>query len=156
LAAIQTQVGILYDKVDSLSHKQDDYRTEFRGTRIARSQIDGMEEKMKAIEDLVVQIGSAITAKDYSQHFEALHKTLENHHSNLLYTVPNKVTQGKYTLSCDFCFQGLRLTCVTAAMTTNTPKVGFGVTLLIVFQMILVVAYIVYKRRRASSPKKYL
>jgi len=135
LAAIQSQVGMLYDKVDSLSHKQDGYRAELRETRVPRSQIDGMEEKMKAIEDLVVQIGNAITSKDYSQQFEVLHKTLENHHSNLLYTVPNKVTQ---------------------ALTTNTPRVGFGITLLIIFQLVLVVAYIVYKRRRASSPKKYL
>ncbi|RPA94152.1 concanavalin A-like lectin/glucanase [Choiromyces venosus 120613-1] len=135
LAAIQSQIGMLYDRVDSLNHRQDDYRSELKGTRIPRSQVDGMEEKMKVIEDLVVQIGHAITSNDYSQHFEALHKTLENHHSNLLYSVPNKVTQ---------------------ALSTSTPKVGFGVTLLIVFQLVLVVAYIVYKRRRASSPKKYL
>ncbi|CUS10279.1 unnamed protein product [Tuber aestivum] len=144
LTAIQSQIAILYDKVNSLDHKQDEYRTEFRGAIIPRSQIDGMETKMKAVEELVVQIGNAITSKDYTQHFEALHRTLENHHSNLLYTVPNKVTQG------------LRVTRVTLALTTNTPKVGFGVTLLIVFQLALVVAYIVYKRRRASSPKKYL
>ncbi|PWW73172.1 concanavalin A-like lectin/glucanase [Tuber magnatum] len=135
LAAIQSQIGVLYEKVGSLDHKQDGYRAEFRDTRVPRSQINGMEEKMKAIEDLVVQIGNAITSKDYTQHFEALHKTLEDHHSRLLYTVPNKVTQ---------------------ALTTNTPKVGFGITLLIVFQLVLVVAYVVYKRKRASSPKKYL
>ncbi|KAJ6263229.1 hypothetical protein Dda_1790 [Drechslerella dactyloides] len=42
------------------------------------------------------------------------------------------------------------------AITTHGPRMGFSVSLLIVFQVMLVIAYIVYKRRRSLAPKKYL
>lgn len=47
-----------------------------------------------AIENLSVQIAGAITSKDYTHHFEELRNTLKEHHMNLLYSVPESVTQG--------------------------------------------------------------
>ena len=85
---------MLYDRVDALGHKQEEYRAELGRNSIPRSQINNIEEKLKAVENLAVQIGNTMTSKDYSQHFEALHQTLENHHSSLLYSVPNTVTEG--------------------------------------------------------------
>lgn len=38
----------------------------------------------------------------------------------------------------------------------HAPRVGFMITCFIVFQLTLVVAYVLYKRRRANAPKKYL
>jgi hypothetical protein len=46
------------------------------------------------IENLAAQIANTIAAKDYSKHFEELRNTLKEHHSNLLYSVPDTVTQG--------------------------------------------------------------
>lgn len=54
------------------------------------------------IENLAVQIGNAITHKDYSHQFDALQRTLREHHSNLLYTVPDTVTQGSFVLTKPF------------------------------------------------------
>ncbi|EWC47033.1 hypothetical protein DRE_03795 [Drechslerella stenobrocha 248] len=42
------------------------------------------------------------------------------------------------------------------AITTHGPRMGFSVSLLIVFQVMLVISYVVYKRRRSMAPKKYL
>ncbi|KAK6341258.1 hypothetical protein TWF696_008342 [Orbilia brochopaga] len=42
------------------------------------------------------------------------------------------------------------------AITTHGPRMGFSVSILIVFQVMLVIAYVVYKRRRSMAPKKYL
>lgn len=46
LAAIQSQLGMLYDRVDALTHRHDDMRAELRGTRVPRTQVDDMENKM--------------------------------------------------------------------------------------------------------------
>jgi hypothetical protein len=54
------------------------------------------------IENLAVQIGNAITHKDYSHQFDALQRTLKEHHSNLLYSVPDTVTQGSFVLTKPF------------------------------------------------------
>lgn len=53
----------------------------------------------KVIENVVVQIGSAISSKDYTHQFDALQRTLKEHHSNLMYAVPDTVNQGSYKQS---------------------------------------------------------
>ncbi|KAF3906160.1 hypothetical protein ABW20_dc0100656 [Dactylellina cionopaga] len=42
------------------------------------------------------------------------------------------------------------------AITEHGPRMGFSISLLIVFQVMLAIAYVVYKRRRSLAPKKYL
>lgn len=135
MAAIQSQIGMLYDRLDALTHRHDDMRAEMRGTRVPRNQIDNMETKINVIENLAAQIGNAITSKDYSHQFDALQRTLKEHHSNLLYAVPDTVNQ---------------------ALSTSGSKLGTYIAILIAFQVFIVAGYVVYKRRRAGSPKKYL
>lgn len=48
----------------------------------------------KVIENVVLQIGGAISSKDYTHQFDALQRTLKEHHSNLMYAVPDTVNQG--------------------------------------------------------------
>lgn len=50
--------------------------------------------RRKVIENVVVQIGGAISSKDYTHQFDALQRTLKEHHSNLMYAVPDTVNQG--------------------------------------------------------------
>ncbi|KAK6543838.1 hypothetical protein TWF694_000566 [Orbilia ellipsospora] len=42
------------------------------------------------------------------------------------------------------------------AMTTHGPRMGFSISILIVFQVMLAIAYVFYKRRKNMAPKKYL
>lgn len=37
---------MIYDRVDSLHHKDDEYRSEWRKTRVPRSQVDKMEHQL--------------------------------------------------------------------------------------------------------------
>lgn len=46
LAAIQSQLGMLYDRLDALTHRHDDMRAEARGTRVPRTQVDEIANKM--------------------------------------------------------------------------------------------------------------
>jgi len=41
-------------------------------------------------------------------------------------------------------------------ISTSRPRMGFLITIVIVFQLLLAASYIAYKRRRANAPKKYL
>ncbi|KAJ5558422.1 hypothetical protein N7535_008633 [Penicillium sp. DV-2018c] len=43
-----------------------------------------------------------------------------------------------------------------SAITSSAPRMGFFIFCLIAFQVLLVIGYVVYKRRRANMPKKYL
>ncbi|KAF8249846.1 concanavalin A-like lectin/glucanase [Wilcoxina mikolae CBS 423.85] len=138
LADIQNQVGMVYDRIDSLHHKDDEFRAEWRNTRMTREQIDKIDKidrRLGAIEKLSTEIAGAMTSKDYTLHFEELRKTLNEHHSNLLYSVPDSVHQ---------------------VLAHGGPRIGMMVTIVVLVQVALAVAYVIYKRRRNSSPKKYL
>ena len=41
-------------------------------------------------------------------------------------------------------------------ITASTPRMGFFIFLVIAFQVLLVISYVIYKRRRANMPKKFL
>lgn len=43
-----------------------------------------------------------------------------------------------------------------AVITASTPRMGFFIILIISFQVFLAASYIIYKRRRANAPKKFL
>lgn len=135
LAAIQTQLGMIYDTIDTLHHKEDQWRDESRGSNVPREQINKLEARLEVIENISMQIAQAMTSKDYTQHFEELRNTLKEHHMNLLYSVPDSVTQ---------------------VLATGGPKIGMMVTIVVLVQVGLAVAYVIYKKRRNSSPKKYL
>ncbi|KAF3915397.1 hypothetical protein AA313_de0208094 [Arthrobotrys entomopaga] len=45
---------------------------------------------------------------------------------------------------------------IKEAMTTHGPRMGFSISILIVFQVMLAIAYVFYKRRKTMAPKKYL
>jgi len=135
LAAIQSQLGMIYDTVDTLHHKEDEWRQENRGSSVPREQVNKLEARLEGIEKICMQIAQAITSKDYTKHFEELRSTLKEHHMNLLHSVPDSVTQ---------------------VLETGGPKIGMMVTIVVLVQVGLAVAYVIYKKRRNSSPKKYL
>jgi hypothetical protein len=41
-------------------------------------------------------------------------------------------------------------------ITASSPRMGFFLFMLIAFQVLLAVSYVIYKRRRANMPKKFL
>ncbi|KAF8454614.1 concanavalin A-like lectin/glucanase domain-containing protein [Kalaharituber pfeilii] len=136
LAAIQVQIGSVYDKADASNHRLDDFREESRHTRVPREQIDRMEGRLSTIESMLRELEKALHSTDYSRHFDSLHSTLRDQHSNLLFAVPDSIAD---------------------AIHSKGPKIPFGVWLILLFQGALVAAYVMYKRKRASGGvKKYV
>lgn len=94
LASLQQQLGKVYDHVDFLHNKEESLRAEYRGTRVPREQIDNIDARVGRMEKLLAEVGTQVMQKDYGRYFEDLHKTIREQHSNLLYAVPDSVTQG--------------------------------------------------------------
>ncbi|KAJ5894705.1 hypothetical protein N7495_006396 [Penicillium taxi] len=97
--------------------------------------VASLDARLQRIEDLLQSIQRDLEGKDYGSRFNQLHDTLRSSH-----------------LSLSESLQGNLLNAITA----STPRMGFFIFMVIAFQVLLAVSYVVYKRRRAGMPKKYL
>ncbi|KAJ5265642.1 hypothetical protein N7524_006660 [Penicillium chrysogenum] len=93
------------------------------------------DTRLSRLEQLLQVIQNDLQSKDYSGRFNQLHETLRSSH-----------------LSLSENLQGHLLSVITA----SSPRMGFFIFLLIAFQVLLVISYVIYKRRRANMPKKFL
>ncbi|OQE77683.1 hypothetical protein PENNAL_c0059G07542 [Penicillium nalgiovense] len=94
-----------------------------------------LDTRLSRVEQLLQVIQNDLQSKDYSGRFNQLHETLRSSH-----------------LSLSENLQGHLLSVITA----SSPRMGFFIFLLIAFQVLLVISYVIYKRRRANMPKKFL
>ncbi|RPB24175.1 concanavalin A-like lectin/glucanase [Terfezia boudieri ATCC MYA-4762] len=135
LGAIQVQIGGVYDKVDAVNHRLDEFREESRHTRVPREQVDRMEGRLSAVENMIRELEKVLHTKDYSKHFDSIHTALRDQHSNLLNTVPESVAN---------------------AVHERHGKLTIVVWLILGVQVMLVGGFVWYKRRKGVMPKKYL
>ncbi|GAB1210422.1 hypothetical protein APSETT445_009214 [Aspergillus pseudonomiae] len=100
-----------------------------------KEQVAGFDARLQKIEQMLQTIQRDLEGKDYHSRFNQLQDTLRSSHQTL-----TEHLQGS----------------VLSAITASTPRMGFFICLIIAFQVFLAVSYIVYKRRRANMPKKFL
>ncbi|KAJ5405060.1 hypothetical protein N7465_006344 [Penicillium sp. CMV-2018d] len=98
-------------------------------------QLAQFDSRLSRVEQLLQALQTDLQSKDYSGRFNQLHETLRSSH-----------------LSLSENLQGHLLSVITA----SSPRMGFFIFLLIAFQVVLVISYVIYKRRRANMPKKFL
>ncbi|KAJ5952775.1 Concanavalin A-like lectin/glucanase subgroup [Penicillium vulpinum] len=97
------------------------------------ARLSRVEQALQVVQSELQSV--ALQSKDYSGRFNQLHETLRSSH-----------------LSLSENLQGHLLSVITA----SSPRMGFFIFLLIAFQVVLVISYVIYKRRRANMPKKFL
>ncbi|RPA78943.1 concanavalin A-like lectin/glucanase [Ascobolus immersus RN42] len=134
LSAVQNQIGMVYDKLDSTLGQIEDFRQEARHRRVPREQVDRLEGKMADMDQKLAHLESLFTSKDIEKQFESIHNVLRDHHSNLLYAVPDSVHK----------------------VVNSGPRISFGMWILILIQISLVGGFVYYKRKKNAMPKKYL
>ncbi|EAW14532.1 putative lectin family integral membrane protein [Aspergillus clavatus NRRL 1] len=100
-----------------------------------KEQVAGLDARLQKIEQLLQNVQRDLEGKDYRNSFNQLHETLRSSHMSL-----SENLQG--TLG--------------SVITASTPRMGFFIGLLIAVQLLLAGSYIIYKRRRANMPKKFL
>ncbi|KAF7716142.1 Uncharacterized protein PECH_005418 [Penicillium ucsense] len=102
---------------------------------VAKEQIATLDARLQRIESLLQNIQRDLEGKDYSGRFNQLQDTLRSSHLSLTENLQSHFI---------------------SAITASTPRMGFFIFLVIASQALLATAYVIYKRRRANMPKKFL
>ncbi|KAI4116070.1 MAG: hypothetical protein LQ345_003441 [Seirophora villosa] len=126
LSTLSQSLDNVFREVQSLSAKSDARHQDLTHRVSHNEQLNTMDQKVQSIEN---------TLRDYSGQFSSIHGVLKDSHS----TLNEGLTQQ-----------------MTHIISTKSPKIGTFVVVIIVFQLLLAGIYVMYKRRRASGPKKYL
>ena len=98
-------------------------------------QPSNLDARLSAIERTINTIQSELSSGDHKRQFTNLQTTLKEMNIGVTEHLPDRVRE---------------------YVADHAPRVGFMITCFILFQLALVVAYVLYKRRRANAPKKYL
>ncbi|MCJ1362540.1 hypothetical protein MMC16_001644 [Acarospora aff. strigata] len=125
-------------------------------------QLGGMDARLQAIERTVQAIQKDVEGKDYHGQLAKLQDTLHDSHSSLLESLPHAMNQStNHPILYQDKIMVPDLSRFASAngvivVSTTKPRMGFFIFVVIVFQLLLAGSYVVYKRRRANAPKKYL
>ncbi|OQE44312.1 hypothetical protein PENCOP_c002G05574 [Penicillium coprophilum] len=133
--------NLILQEIRNQAQKADERHAELVQKSLAQDrQLAQFDSRLSRVEQVLQTVQSdlksvASQSKDYSGRFNQLHETLRSSH-----------------LSLSENLQGHLLSVITA----SSPRMGFFIFLLIAFQVVLVISYVIYKRRRANMPKKFL
>ncbi|KAL9019239.1 MAG: hypothetical protein Q9185_003484 [Variospora sp. 1 TL-2023] len=126
LSTLSQSLDNVFREVQSLSAKSDARHQDLTKRVSFNEQLNTMDQKVQSIEN---------TLRDYSGQFSSIRGVLKDSHS----TLNEGLTQQ-----------------MTHIISTKSPRIGTFVVVIIVFQLLLAGIYVVYKRKRANGPKKYL
>ncbi|EFR04756.1 hypothetical protein MGYG_07764 [Nannizzia gypsea CBS 118893] len=134
LQAISSTTNKLMDELQALSRTNEDRLKEVIRIVAHRDQVSSVDQRLQRVERVVESMQREMEGKDYHNQFKQLQDLLHNSHSGLLDTLHDS----------------------SHRIISAAPRMGFFIILIIAVQLLLAVAYIVYKKRRASMPKKFL
>ncbi|KAJ5993444.1 hypothetical protein N7451_009168 [Penicillium sp. IBT 35674x] len=126
--------GIAQD-IKALVTKSESRHGDILRNTVSKDQFNSLDNRLQRIETLLQNIQRDLEGKDYSSNFNKLHDTLRSSHLSLRENLQDHFLN---------------------AITASSPRMGFFIFLVIAFQVLLAVSYVVYKRRRANMPKKFL
>ncbi|KAF2835695.1 putative lectin family integral membrane protein [Patellaria atrata CBS 101060] len=135
LQIIDRHVQHLYREIDSLNKALETSHEDIITHIIAGRHTDHTESRLQVLQNTVDNIKKDIEGKDYREHLANLHNAVREGHARLTESIPETMNH---------------------IVTTKAPKMHIFVFIVIGFQVMLLGSYIVYRRRRESSPKKYL
>ncbi|KAL8944628.1 MAG: hypothetical protein Q9216_000325 [Gyalolechia sp. 2 TL-2023] len=126
LQALSQSLDNIFREVQQLSTKSEARYQDLLHRGSSSDQLNTMNQRIQSIET---------TLQGYQGQFSSIHGVLKDSHS----TLNEGLTQQ-----------------MTHIISTKSPKIGTFVVVIIVFQLLLAAIYVMYKRRRANGPKKYL
>lgn len=148
LQGLTHQVADMYALFDALGRKIDDRANELASSvssqsgqqqqqqgAPSRDAIDRIDRRVENIERTVERVLKDVESKDYRQHLSDLQSTMNSVKGGLTDGLP--ATLGEI-------------------VTSSAPRMGMFIAVVVAVQIMLAGAYIVYKKRRDSAPKKYL
>ncbi|KAE8154748.1 putative lectin family integral membrane protein [Aspergillus avenaceus] len=100
-----------------------------------KEQVASLDARLQRMEQILQTIQRDLEGKDYRDRLSQIQESLRSSHLTV-----TEILQGS----------------LLEAVTASAPRMGFFICLIIAFQVFLATAYIIYKRRRANMPKKFL
>lgn len=97
--------------------------------------IENLNGKVSTIDGLVRAVQKQVEGQDFHDRLTQLQKSVHDTHSSLLTHLPQSMSH---------------------IVQSATPRLGVFMWMVIGFQVALAASYVIYKRRRANAPKKYL
>ncbi|KAJ5737031.1 uncharacterized protein N7483_002156 [Penicillium malachiteum] len=125
----------ILQEIKAQAVKSEERHAEASRILASRDQVSSLEARLQRIESMLQNIQRDLEGKDYSSRFNQLQDTLRTSHLSLTENLHGHLLN---------------------AITASTPRMGFFIFLIIAFQIFLAVSYVLYKRRRANMPKKFL
>ncbi|KAL4939292.1 hypothetical protein BDV06DRAFT_199195 [Aspergillus oleicola] len=122
-------------EIQSQGSKADTRQSDLLQRLATKDQVQGLDVRLQRLEQTLLSIQRDLEGKDYRDRFNQLHETLRSSHLSLTENIKDNFLN---------------------VITASTPRMGFFIFALIGFQVLLAGAYIIYKRRRANMPKKFL
>ena len=165
------QFADLHNRMQSLTHQianlfaeinQLGYKLDGRHDQLVRNvpsslldRLDSMNRKMENMERNIEQVKRDVEGKDYREHLNQLNQAIESVKGGLTDSLPENIGQ---SMCCviSFLVFGIVLTMSCVVISASAPRMGMFVFVIVAVQVMMAGAYIVYKRRRATMPKKYL
>lgn len=137
LQGMTHQIANVFAEFDRLHRVQTDRHMEVvaKIPPPSNEAIAALSRRLESIERTVQTIQRDVEGRDYKEHLTNLQNAVEGVRGGLTDHLPDTISQ---------------------IITTSAPKMGMFMFVVIAFQVMLVGAYIVYKKRRNSAPKKYL
>ncbi|KAL6717116.1 hypothetical protein ACLMJK_005031 [Lecanora helva] len=120
------QFDSLLREVKGLGDKSEGRHQELSRNVMSADRLNAMDQRLEGIEKVV---------RDYQGQFTSLQSVLRDSHSSLTENLPKHMSD---------------------IITTKAPRFGLLVFVFVGVQLILAGSYVIYKRRRANGPKKYL
>ncbi|KAF1356598.1 putative lectin family integral membrane protein [Delphinella strobiligena] len=137
LQGMTHQIANIFGEFDKLSQLLNEKHNQIVGSIPPSSgdAISALSRRLENIERTVQTIQRDVEGRDYKEHLNNLQQAVEGVRGGLTDNLPDSISQ---------------------MITTSAPKMGKFIFVVIAFQVILLGAYIVYKKRRDNAPKKYL
>lgn len=159
LQGLTHQVANIFGELDQLSRKMEERHNQLMGSMsgvFPTDKIDNLGRRMENIERSVEQVRRDVEGKDYREHLNQLNAAIENVKGGLTDSLdPENIGRSK-SGSYKLKDLGMLTRVPCAVMRTHGPRLGMFAAVVVAVQVVMAGAYIVYKKRRNSMPKKYL
>jgi mannose-binding lectin 1 len=117
--------------------------------------IESLNRRLESMERSLEQVRRDVEGKDYREHLDKLNQAIEGVRGGIADNLPDTIGQSKFTHPSASCSGDVVLTRVIV-ISASAPRMGMFIFIVLAVQIMLAGAYIVYKKRRANMPKKYL
>ncbi|KAI9696623.1 MAG: hypothetical protein M1820_008072 [Bogoriella megaspora] len=138
IQALASQADLLNTRIIELTKVLDQRHTALlaqishsRSNVAESTQLDDVRKRVESIERNVGDIKRDVESKDYREHLQNMQRSIAETREGLMGSLPGMIS-------------------------SSAPRMGFFLFVVIAFQVMLAGSYIVYKRRRANAPKKFL